>query len=204
MNSAESSFQQLTSKSLELWRGGWPDYLARCRRTNRLIGIEVKSGKGKISPSQALMFVTDAKAKKPTAAQGRAFQAAEALEKAKLSIFIWHPKTPALLIPWRDYQRSQRSKTLNLKRCVTLEVIQDSPSTAQTLNRKLRLAQIREQFGLTQAELGRRANLDQSAVSRLERGDDCLISTLKKYARALGGKLLAHAEFDDQTYSITL
>lgn len=175
---AERLFCQLMLESLELWRGGWPDYLARHRHTDQVIGIEVKRGNGKITPSQERMF--------------------EALEGAKMSIFVWNPQTPTQLIPWRDYQRG----VFDVARCLEVEVLSQVP--VEDHSRKFKLAQIREQLGITQQELAARAGLDQSAVSRLELQDDCLISTLERYAEALGGELVVCMRIDGEEYPITL
>ena len=70
--------------------------------------------------------------------------------------------------------------------------------------RKLTLALLREQQGLTQEKLARRAKITQSEVSRTELRDDCLVSTLERYAAALGGKLLLHVEIDGRLYPVTL
>ena len=69
---------------------------------------------------------------------------------------------------------------------------------------KLTLALLRTRRGLTQAKLARRAKITQSEVSRTELRDDCLVSTLERYAAALGGKLLLHVEIDGHQYPVTL
>lgn len=69
---------------------------------------------------------------------------------------------------------------------------------------KLRLAHLREQRGITQVKLARRAKITQSEVSRTELRKDCLVSTLERYATALGGKLLLHVEIDGHPYPVTL
>ena len=52
---------------------------------------------------------------------------------------------------------------------------------------KLRLAELRKRRGWSQAELGRRAGVNSSVVSRAERGEtDLSLSTLEKLAKALG------------------
>ena len=66
------------------------------------------------------------------------------------------------------------------------------------------LAVLREQRGLTQVKLARKAKIAQSAVSRTEQRADCLVSTLERYVTALGGKLLLHVEIDGQRYPVTL
>jgi transcriptional regulator with XRE-family HTH domain len=53
----------------------------------------------------------------------------------------------------------------------------------------MNLRSLRESLGKTQDEIARRAAMTQSQLSRLERRDDHLLSTLRKYVRALGGDL---------------
>ena len=52
------------------------------------------------------------------------------------------------------------------------------------------LRQAREAAGLTQEEVARKLNTKKSAISRIEnRAEDVRLSTLRKYARAVGKKL---------------
>ncbi|NJM73209.1 MAG: helix-turn-helix transcriptional regulator [Scytonema sp. RU_4_4] len=52
------------------------------------------------------------------------------------------------------------------------------------------LAQARIEAGITQEELARRLNLHESTINRIENdGSDVGISTLERYANALGKKL---------------
>jgi transcriptional regulator with XRE-family HTH domain len=48
---------------------------------------------------------------------------------------------------------------------------------------------LREELGLTQAELARLAEMSQGEVSRFEQRDDHRISTLRELVEALGGQL---------------
>ena len=70
--------------------------------------------------------------------------------------------------------------------------------------KKLKLALLREQQGLTQEKVAQRANITQSEVSRTELREDCLVSTLERYAAALGGELLLHVKINGQLYAVTL
>jgi transcriptional regulator with XRE-family HTH domain len=54
----------------------------------------------------------------------------------------------------------------------------------------------RRALGLTQATVGKAMGTTQSAVSELESGGDCRLSTLRRYAAALGATLTV-AEADD-------
>lgn len=51
------------------------------------------------------------------------------------------------------------------------------------------LMKAREQAGLTQVQLAQRANVPQSTIARIERGDNTSIDTMSKIAFALGKKL---------------
>ena len=58
---------------------------------------------------------------------------------------------------------------------------------------------------VTQVQLAEMIDIDQSALSRIERQTDMHVSTLKSIVEALGGKLTLSVEFPDgDQYSITL
>lgn len=81
--------------------------------------------------------------------------------------------------------------------------MKDARSTTDRGSRKfITLALIREQRGLTQQKLAKRARITQSEVSRTELRGDCLVSTLERYITALGGKLRVHAEIDGKLYPV--
>lgn len=71
-------------------------------------------------------------------------------------------------------------------------------------NRKLGLATLRGSQGLTQTQLAKRAKITQSEVSRAELRSDCLVSTLERYASALGGELLLYVEIDGRRYPVAM
>jgi hypothetical protein len=56
-------------------------------------------------------------------------------------------------------------------------------------DRRLTLQTLRVALGKTQADIARAAAMDQGDVSRLEARDDKKLSTLGRYAVALGGRL---------------
>lgn len=53
----------------------------------------------------------------------------------------------------------------------------------------LTLQQIRKTAGVTQADVSEKLGMPQPNVSRLERGSDLLVSTLRQYVEAVGGTL---------------
>lgn len=60
-----------------------------------------------------------------------------------------------------------------------------------------RLAELRTQRGLTQAQLARRLDMSQQRVARIEHGEDTEMATVRCYVEALGGRLELHAVFAD-------
>ena len=63
---------------------------------------------------------------------------------------------------------------------------------------EMNLAELRTRVqALTQAELSEILETTQGAISQLERREDALLSTLRDYVQALGGKLEVVAHFPD-------
>jgi predicted XRE-type DNA-binding protein len=54
---------------------------------------------------------------------------------------------------------------------------------------EITLAEARARAGLTQSEVAERMGVTQSDVSRFERRHDLLVSTLRRYVNAIGGRL---------------
>ncbi len=54
----------------------------------------------------------------------------------------------------------------------------------------------------TQVAVAGKLNIPQAAVSRLERRSDVLVSTLRDYVSALGGRLEVHAVFPDGDFEL--
>jgi len=67
---------------------------------------------------------------------------------------------------------------------------------AQLLEMNLRA--LRESLGKTQEELAKLAEVAQSELSRTERREDHLVSTLRRYVEALGGELEIVASFGEK------
>ncbi|MFO0591697.1 MAG: helix-turn-helix transcriptional regulator [Polyangiaceae bacterium] len=62
----------------------------------------------------------------------------------------------------------------------------------------MNLRALRESVGKTQEELSALANLSQAELSRFEKREDHLLSTLRRYVEALGGRLEVCAVFGDR------
>ena len=63
----------------------------------------------------------------------------------------------------------------------------------------VKLAELRQVKRLTQSQMAKKLKIDQSNVSRIERGrfDSIEIRTLRKYIEALGGELDIRVKIDD-------
>lgn len=64
---------------------------------------------------------------------------------------------------------------------------------------EMNLRELRQLTGTTQEQLARVAKMQQGELSRVERRDDHLLSTLRRYIEALGGELEIVARFDGKT-----
>ena len=64
------------------------------------------------------------------------------------------------------------------------------------------LAELRGSLDITQEELASRLDIAQSNVSRLERRDDMLVSTLREVVQACGGELRLVADFPEGSVEI--
>jgi hypothetical protein len=63
---------------------------------------------------------------------------------------------------------------------------------------QMNLRELRELSGLTQVEVAEATEMAQSELSRTERRDDHLLSTLRRYVEALGGELEVVAVLGDR------
>ncbi|MFN9927454.1 MAG: helix-turn-helix domain-containing protein [Phenylobacterium sp.] len=60
------------------------------------------------------------------------------------------------------------------------------------------LREVREAVRRTQVEVAAAMGTSQDRVSKLEHGEDALVSTLRRHVRALGGELRLMVEFPDR------
>lgn len=70
---------------------------------------------------------------------------------------------------------------------------------AERIAEELALRDLRKALGKTQVEVARRLRISQVTLSDTERRGDVMLSTLRKYVGALGGKLELVARFPDRT-----
>jgi hypothetical protein len=62
---------------------------------------------------------------------------------------------------------------------------------------ELNLQALRQQLGVTQAELAEASGFAQGEISRIEQREDHIVSTLRRLVRSLGGELEIYARFPD-------
>ena len=62
---------------------------------------------------------------------------------------------------------------------------------------EMQLHELRKSFGVTQVEIAVAMDVEQAAISKLERREDMYVSTLREYVKALGGELKLVASFPD-------
>jgi DNA-binding transcriptional regulator YiaG len=66
------------------------------------------------------------------------------------------------------------------------------------------LGELRRAREITQDELARLMATTQPNVSRIEKGSEMQLSTLRSYIEALGGRLEVSAVFDDERFPVTV
>ena len=69
---------------------------------------------------------------------------------------------------------------------------------AQEMLLEMALQELRQKRHLTQQQLAERLNLQQAAVSKMERQSDMHVGTLQRIIAAMGGKLKLVAQFPDE------
>jgi len=69
---------------------------------------------------------------------------------------------------------------------------------AQLIEEEMTLRDLRKAHELTQARMAEALHISQDGVSRIETRSDFLLSTLRSYVEAMGGKLRLIAEFPDR------
>ena len=69
---------------------------------------------------------------------------------------------------------------------------------AQLIAEELTLRDVRKARKLTQKKIAKSLRIGQEGVSKIEKRSDLLISTLRSYVEAVGGRLSLVAEFPDR------
>lgn len=74
---------------------------------------------------------------------------------------------------------------------------------AELIAEEATLRQLREARERSQQEVAKKLQIQQAAVSKLERRTDMYLSTLRSYIEAMGGELEIIARFPNQAVRIT-
>jgi transcriptional regulator with XRE-family HTH domain len=83
------------------------------------------------------------------------------------------------------------------------ESIERSNATYQRLKQDMALEELRNALRLTQQQLAETLQVDQSAISKLERRTDMYVSTLERFIQAMGGRLEIRAVFPEGSVHIS-
>ena len=70
--------------------------------------------------------------------------------------------------------------------------------TAELVNEEQSLQDLRQALALTQEQIAQMLGIKQDGVSRIEKRSDLLLSTLRRYVRAMGGDLRLVVEFPNR------
>jgi len=74
---------------------------------------------------------------------------------------------------------------------------QEIRADMDVLREEMTLQELREALHIQQGELGAMLGIKQAAVSRMERRNDILLSSLRKAVEAMGGELIITARFSN-------
>jgi transcriptional regulator with XRE-family HTH domain len=83
------------------------------------------------------------------------------------------------------------------------EAISNSNTIYNRLKESMALEELRDALRMTQQELAKTLNVDQSAVSKLEHRTDMYVSTLRRCIAAMGGELEIRANFPEGSVRIS-
>jgi predicted transcriptional regulator len=88
------------------------------------------------------------------------------------------------------------------RKAFTPEQIDKTDKKVEAEILELNLRAMRELIGKTQADLAEEAKTSQGEISEAERRKDHLVSTLRRYVKALGGELEVIARFGDRSVKL--
>jgi helix-turn-helix protein len=93
---------------------------------------------------------------------------------------------------WKDVER----------KLFTPSEIAEATRYAEAEVLEMNLRELRQATGKTQTEVAAAANMRQGELSRAERRDDHLLSTLRRYVEGLGGELEIIARVNGKTVKL--
>jgi transcriptional regulator with XRE-family HTH domain len=89
------------------------------------------------------------------------------------------------------------TKWRDIRKTFSPEVEQEIARRVSEAPRVMALYQLREARSMTQVNLAKVLNVNQGAVSRMERRTDMYVSTLRNFIQAMGGQLQVKAVFPE-------
>ena len=75
---------------------------------------------------------------------------------------------------------------------------ENARSRTRSMAAELTLAELRKAFDVSQEDLARALDVKQANISKIERREDMLLSTLAAYVQAMGGDIEIVAHFPDR------
>jgi predicted XRE-type DNA-binding protein len=105
---------------------------------------------------------------------------------------------------WKDVKAEKARRDMANGRDVDAARVEARTQT-QAYVLGFRLAQLRQELKLSQAEVAKRMGISQPRVSQLESGDvgQMEVDTLNRYVLALGGRLKLVADFVDHDVNVS-
>jgi transcriptional regulator with XRE-family HTH domain len=88
-------------------------------------------------------------------------------------------------------------KFAELEARMSQEALARSDAKANRLTEEMALNELRAALEITQEQLAGLLNVNQAAISKIERRTDMYVSTLASVIRAMGGELEIHARFPE-------
>jgi len=96
---------------------------------------------------------------------------------------------------------SRKFKELEAR--MSAESIAGSDEIYARLKAEMALEELRGALRMTQQQLAKTLNVDQSAISKLDRRTDMYVSTLERFIEAMGGRLEIRAVFPEGSVRIS-
>ncbi|WP_433267832.1 helix-turn-helix domain-containing protein [Actinosynnema sp. CS-041913] len=105
---------------------------------------------------------------------------------------------------WKDVKADKARRDAAAGRDVA-QAREDARNRTHAFILGFRLAQLREERGLSQTQVAGRMGISQPRVSQLERGEvgQLEVDTLNRYITAVGGRLRVVADFDDHDVTVS-
>lgn len=105
--------------------------------------------------------------------------------------------------PWKDVKAEKARRDSAAGRDVK-SAQDEARARTQAYVLSFRLAHLRQEAGLSQAEVAKKMGVSQPRVSQLEAGDlgQMEVDTLSRYVLALGGRLKLVADFEDHDVDV--